>query len=557
VLVVHGVGQQTKLETLDTLVRGLVRTILPAPLDQPRARLAQLAGERLNRVELQFKREGRDSEVHLYEAYWASLTEGRVTLRDVVYLLSLAAVNGVRNGTTNFQRWLFGRVVSFPPQIRTVIALIVGLLTLLALVIVNLTIGVVAAARGGFGTQQGIVGNGLYGDLSTALNLLFVLIALFGTALGIGRFVRKTPNPVRLAAGGLGIVAFAAALAGTIAVGVAIPLLFFLHPQTTAASDLPLLPAVLGIRLVDHFNAFVELATVALVLAAVVVCGVAFLARLVKAWLSPAARDDRSGGTLFIVILFAALLVGLAVEIVGLGVPDQGRPAGAGALGRSAVWMLLIAASLVVRRVIVQYVGDVVAYVQPHTLDRFQVLRDEIKAEVYNRARAIYRAGGELGFTYQRVAIVGHSLGSVVAYDVLNRLIAEDELAGPKSSAYLDVVKRTSILLTFGSPLDKTAFAFGAQRKQTATRYALAATQQPLLQRTDRPEWVNVYSPWDPISGRLDFYDPPTERNGEPHPKAVRNKQDMDARTLFFAHDEYWNDSLIFDTLLDALDPRR
>ena len=61
VLVVHGVGQQTKFETLDSLVRGLVRAILPAPLDHPRARLVQLAGERLNRVELRFKREGRES----------------------------------------------------------------------------------------------------------------------------------------------------------------------------------------------------------------------------------------------------------------------------------------------------------------------------------------------------------------------------------------------------------------------------------------------------------------------------------------------------------------
>ena len=65
-LVVHGVGQQTKFETLDSLVRSLV----------------QLAGERLNRVELRFKREGRESEIHLYEGYWASITEGRVTRGD-------------------------------------------------------------------------------------------------------------------------------------------------------------------------------------------------------------------------------------------------------------------------------------------------------------------------------------------------------------------------------------------------------------------------------------------------------------------------------------------
>ena len=556
VLVVHGVGQQTKFETLDALVRGLVRSIGPAPLDQPRARLVELAGERLNRVELRFKRDGREREIHLYEAYWAPRTEGRVTLRDAVYLIALAAVNGVRNGTAHFERWLFGHLVSFPPQIRTVISLIVGLLAILALVIINMTIGVVAAARWGLGARQGVVGDGLYGDLSTVLNLLFVLVILFGAVLGLGGLLRRAPGFVRLAAGGAGLVAFATALAGTIATGVAIPLLFFLHPQTAAPPDLPLLPAVLGLTLVDRFNAFVELSTVALVLAAALVGGLAYLGRLVRAWWASEGPEGRSGVTAFVVVLFAALLVGLAVEIVGLGVPDQGRSAGAGALGRSAVWMLLVAASLVVRRVIVQYVGDVVAYVQSHTLDRFQVLRDEIKADVYNRARAIYRAGDELGFAYERVAIAGHSLGSVIAYDALNRLIAEDELSGVKSSAFLDVVKRTPLLLTFGSPLDKTAFTFGAQREQTGTRYALAATAQPLIQRLDRPEWVNVHSPWDPISGALDFYDPPRKPNDEPDPKAVRNKQDLDARTLFSAHVEYWDGTLIFDTLLDALNPR-
>ena len=554
VLVVHGMGQQTKFETLDLLVQGLARAIDLVPFDQPRARLVELAGERLHRVELKFRRDDREHELHLYEAYWAPLTEGRVTLRDVVYLLAMAAVNGVRNGSREFCRWLFGNLVAFPPQIRTVIALIVGLLTLLALATINLTIGVVAAARWAFGVRQGLIGDGLYGDLSTTLNVLFVVVVLFAVVLAIGRLARRAFGFVRLAVAGASVVAFTLALAATIATGVAIPLFFFLHSQPGPAADLPLIPSALGVKRVALFDAFVELAVFAILLAAVVVVALTWVLRFLLAWLRPGARESRPVLTAFFVLLFAGVVCGVAIEIGGLALTDWGLSTNAGPLGRGIVWFLLVIISFVVRWVMVEYVGDLAAYVQPHALDRFQDLRDEIKAEVYKSMRAIYRAGDDRGFTYNRIAVVGHSLGSVIAYDVLNQLINEDELADDESE-FLDTVKRTSLFLTFGSPLDKTAFVFGAQRKQTETRYALAATAQPLIRDTSRrPTWVNVYSRWDLISGALEFYDPPARPNGARDLKAVCNKSDPDASTLFLAHLEYWEGMIIFDTLLDALD---
>jgi len=548
-------GQQTKFETLDLLVQGLVRAIGLTPFDQPRARLVELAGERLHRVELKLRRDGREHELHLYEAYWAPLTEGQVTLRDVVYLLSMAAVNGIRNGSTTFWRWLFGNLVTFPPQIRTVIALIVGLLALFALATINLTIGVVAAARWAFGVRQGLVGDGLYGDLSTTLNVLFVVIVLFGVVLAIGRLARRAFGFVRLAVAVASVAAFAVALVATIATGIAIPLFFFLHSQPGSAADLPLIPSALGLKRVVRFDAFVELAVFAILLAAVALVALAWVVRFLCAWWKPPAPESRPGLTAFFVLLFAGLVVGLAIEIGGLTLTDWGRATNPGPIGRGIVWFLLVIVSFVVRRVMVEYVGDLAAYVQPHALDRFQALRDEIKAEVYKSMRAIYRAGNWRGFTYERIAVVGHSLGSVIAYDTLNQLINEDELAGFGPPTSLDAVRRTSLFLTFGSPLDKTAFAFGAQRKQSATRYALAATAQPLIRHTNRPTWVNVYSRWDLISGALEFYDPPRGSDGSCDPKAVCNRSDPDAKTLFLAHLEYWEGTLVFDTLLDALDP--
>jgi hypothetical protein len=468
-------------------------------------------------------------------------------------------VNGVRHGTREFHRWLFGRLVSFPPQIRTVISLLVGLLALLALVVINLAIGVVAAARWGFGDRQGVVGDGLYGDLSTTFNLLFVLVVLLAVSLAVSRLVRTAPGFVTLATGLVSAAAFVLALGATIATGVAIPILFLQQSPPGAAGDLPLLPSLLGLRLVDRFNALVELGTLALVLATLVVVGLASVGRFVLVWWRSVPGDERPGLTVFAVLVFAALVSGLALELGALTLTDWGRAAGAGVAGRGIVWMLLVASSLIVRRVIVQYVGDTAAYVQPHALDRFQDLREEIKTAVYEGARAIYRAGNEHGFMYQSVVVAGHSLGSVIAYDVLNRLFNEDEIAGEKSPAHLSVAARTALFLTFGSPLDKTAFAFGAQREQTATRYALAATVQPMIRMRSpeqRPPWVNVYSAWDPISGALNFYDPPPGKGGDADPRAVANRSDAGARTLFLAHLEYWDGTLVYSTLLDALDAR-
>src|SRR5213080_2751829 len=62
---------------------------------------------------------------------------------------------------------------------------------------------------------------------------------------------------------------------------------------------------------------------------------------------------------------------------------------------------------------------------------------------------------------YSRVVVVGHSLGSVLAYDTLNALINEDQVCAKQRG----VVSKTRALITFGSPLDKTAFMFRLDAK--------------------------------------------------------------------------------------------
>ena len=174
----------------------------------------------------------------------------------------------------------------------------------------------------------------------------------------------------------------------------------------------------------------------------------------------------------------------------------------------------------------------------------------------------IYSLQDEAGRPYyDKVFVVGHSLGSVIAYDVLNELIRSDQ-AAEEGSHFADltglgVAQRTPLLLTFGSPLDKTAFLFAVQYDclERGPREALASAGQPLIQSYEcRPErWVNVYSPWDIISGSLDLYDVDSIEDAplaeEYEAKKVCNIKDPKATTLFAAHVQYWSNDLIYQVL--------
>src|SRR5215472_15757461 len=164
--------------------------------------------------------------------------------------------------------------------------------------------------------------------------------------------------------------------------------------------------------------------------------------------------------------------------------------------------------------------------------------------------KVIYGFGTPLPMVprYRKVIVAGHSLGSVLAYDTLNALINLDNVSGREDRR--DVVGRTRALITFGSPLDKTAFIFRMQANndQDWIREQLAASVQPLIVSYDayRPpsfDWINIWSRMDIISGELNFYDDPARPfNVAP---CVQNKTDPEARFPLLAHVEYWNNKLL------------
>jgi hypothetical protein len=237
------------------------------------------------------------------------------------------------------------------------------------------------------------------------------------------------------------------------------------------------------------------------------------------------------------------------------------------------VWPFLILFSAKVREILVQYVGDVAIYVRPNKLDRFDEVRSQIKEAARSVALALFtsyelkaEAGAADKFQYDKIALVGHSLGSVIAYDTLNRLMLDDWLC----NGALKVAERTATMVTFGSPLNKTAFLFTIQGKDSLRiRERLACTVQPLIMSYPKfrwkLQWINVYSRNDIVSGCLKFYDLPGYQDKpaahdpplDPTIKRVRvkNIKDRDAAVPLVAHVAYWKNKTVWSALLSQIAP--
>jgi pimeloyl-ACP methyl ester carboxylesterase len=215
------------------------------------------------------------------------------------------------------------------------------------------------------------------------------------------------------------------------------------------------------------------------------------------------------------------------------------------------VWPLVLLVSHFIRKFMVDYLGDVVAYVNAHEVSEFYEVRQAIQKVGHDIGAAVYAlrdpADPQQPF-YSRVVMVGHSLGSVLAYDTLDRLLLEDSWR-----AQPDVLARTAALVTFGSPLDKTAFIFRSQKPVEAeVREALAAGMQPLIaeEKYRLPlKWFNLWSGQDWISGSLSYYD----RNPPVEAWKVNNIEDLYANIPMLAHIMYWRSPQLASTLLHCI----
>jgi hypothetical protein len=551
VFVTHGMGQQVPFATLDAVFEQL-RRLEPFSSARPEAETIRLGRQQLQRLVIRLPSHGR--EIHFYEGYWAPLTEGEVTLRDITRFLMRAGLNGILNSSTSFSRWIFGRWQSYDIPVRTWAYLVVALATIGSLALMNGVAVLVSAARAPLGKEPpGWLSDALFCDLTTTLNIFLVVATGFVVTLGLSQVSRRGPGWLHRSLGGLSVLAFAATLLTAVLAGLALPLLILSHVQHGGSwtADQPRWSTWLGAERAATFDDWCSIVFLAIPVV------VLLYALASWAWKFLAAAGSqilaRRPGTQPLLSLLVLGVLALGTTLIVLEVillwPGSG-PEDHWPLRLLVTWTVVLLLSWAVRRFLVQYLGDVVVYVESHTVDRFADLRSRIRECVADRARAIYGAKGPEA--YDNVVVVGHSLGSVVSYDVLNQLLCEDAIDRQAGRPGRDVARRTPLFLTFGSPLDKTSFIFAIQhRRTTQAREALAASSQPMLQDYAwRPErWVNIYSPWDIISGSLEYFDLP----GASDRRQVINRKDEDATTLLMAHVEYWENALLPGVLSEVL----
>ena len=498
VLVCHGMGQQVQFETLDAVVREVRETAqrcetLISDKEGVRVSLHPDEGRFIGRAELKLKPKDQKHsrcDVHFYEAYWAPLTEGRVTLRESLNFLVDAASRGVRFAYHDgvFDRWMFGGRQEFEIPARRVLQLGLGLWMML----------LIAAAI-----------------LATGLLPLMELLDFF-------RVGHTDPQIAVTAAVAFSIGIFLGVV-GLIAIMVA--RVIGLSADVTRPRSV--IDAPIGVLAPPRWRR----AAMALALVLLMVASGALTAWtgiwMYRSWILPAVTDP------------AAHPMGIAVAIA-----------------------IFLAQAVLFRRFVknflVEFAGDVAAYVEPYKVSKFEEIRRSIQDRGRRVARFIYAARDPVSgsLLYDEVFVVGHSLGSVLAYDTLNDAInrdTHDNGWGPEVREGYRVVERTKLLLTFGSPLDKIAFVFRTQKteREIDVREALAGAQQPLILDYSLrcARWINLWSPSDWVSGPIGYYDSPQPRSGQP----VCNIENPGSKLPPTAHTEYWSGPLLRGVLHAAL----
>jgi len=309
------------------------------------------------------------------------------------------------------------------------------------------------------------------------------------------------------------------------------------------------------------------LGAAAVCVAMTVVLGVFVARELWHWWRRPTPSIERKGEVAWVV-----MAVGLAVLfwvtagwIARAGHVDAARYS-AILVRRSHLWIVGWGVlMLLLRRVLVDYVGDVAVYVTADAKQASYEARTAIlKASTAALARLLRR--------YDRVIILGHSLGSVIAYDTINELLSRvwssPDAGTPPAPVDAAQLSKLQGLVTFGSPLDKVYYFF---REHVASDQAVRAQILSFLYSFRRgysgrmygdfkfsystpsspnpsafPDlgpgfrWINFWAFMDPVSGPLHFY-------------RLEDADRLRCRYWIWglAHLAYWNDQRLYGTVAE------
>ncbi len=200
-------------------------------------------------------------------------------------------------------------------------------------------------------------------------------------------------------------------------------------------------------------------------------------------------------------------------------------------------------------RIVIDYIGDIAIYTSTDIKSRHFEIRQAVLNGAVEKLIKLLESG------YEQIIIAGHSLGSVIAYDALNRLNQQMNIKNVDKK----FASRLAGLVTFGSPLDKIAFFFREHiekdkyvrrqilenfhsfKAKKSTAHYPHTLSNPLSRLLDHVLWVNYWNKNDPVSGHLDFYDIPNTDNVH---------LDLNA-PWGLAHVKYWDFTLMYQDMIE------
>ena len=177
-------------------------------------------------------------------------------------------------------------------------------------------------------------------------------------------------------------------------------------------------------------------------------------------------------------------------------------PPGVGALLVTLVVGLLWLGAFPLARLLVRTLGDVEVYATYTEASERHKTREAVIAEAVTVLRRALEDPAR-----PRVLLVGHSLGSVVAWDALRVLALEVAAGGPLGRAALARLDR---VVTYGSPVDKIRYFHFMDDKNDPTFAAVLEALRadtrvpPFDERAGGLAWDNYYDPADLVGGQLE-----------------------------------------------------
>lgn len=208
-------------------------------------------------------------------------------------------------------------------------------------------------------------------------------------------------------------------------------------------------------------------------------------------------------------------------------------------------------------RFLAESLGDVHVYAE----------RDENSEHYQARERVLEEAEDTFALIatrrYEHIVVIGHSLGSVIAFTALDRL----------GQRVPELLPRIDAFITFGSALEKVRYFF--ERRKEADSHAAERLVEPAQRISKGKIWLNLWYANDVVANPITTFDSDHARH-----KNYRHKQLPDelatllqeARKhlvvnidygypisrlpIVWTHSRYWGDASVVELLTDVALPR-